>query len=124
MNTIADVVTGDKAKTGSSLISTQAPVITTTEFRKIVEGTGPSIASSSHRCRGNWAHLPKGPATKAKPISAAAFGSTVAVSAQVANSEKFQVPAKGYRANTPINRIKSPTRFVSKASLAPVTTKD
>src|SRR4028118_1649180 len=85
MNTTVNRVTGDNAKTGSSLISTQAPVITTTEFRKIVEGIGPSIASSSHRCNGNWAHLAIGPAIKAKPTSAATLGSTVAVSAQLSN---------------------------------------
>ena len=48
---------------------------TTTELRSTVEGSGPSIASSSQRCSGIWAHLPIGPAIRATTINEKPAGS-------------------------------------------------
>ena len=53
---------------GSRRSSTQAPPTTTTELRSTVEGRGLSIASSSQRWSGIWAHLPIGPAIRASTI--------------------------------------------------------
>ncbi len=68
------VAWGERATTGISLSSTMAPQVTTTELRRIEAGFGPSIASSSQRCIGNWAHLPIGPAIRARPRSVSARG--------------------------------------------------
>ena len=124
ITTITVLVKGDRTKRGCNLINTQAPVTTTRALRIIEAGIGPSMASSNQRCRGNWAHLATGPAKRARHIKLATVGSKLAVVAHSANSSKFQVLARGRRATTPIKSIKSPTRLVKKASLAPVTTKD
>ena len=68
------VARGDTATTGISFSSTMAPQVTTTELRRIEAGLGPSMASSSQRCMGNWAHLPMGPAISPRPSSVPARG--------------------------------------------------
>ena len=108
---------------GSSRNSTQAPPSTTTELRSTVEGKGPSIASSSQRCRGIWAHLPIGPAIRASRIKVRA-GLGVACSAQALSALMFQLPATGSSATRPASSTRSPTRLVRKASRAPFTTSD
>ena len=45
--------TGERVKTGCISIGTYAPADTTIELGKIPAGLGPSIASSSHKLRGN-----------------------------------------------------------------------
>ena len=68
------VARGEKRSSGITLISTRAPAVTTTELRRIEAGFGPSIASSSQRCIGNWAHLPMGPAISPNPSRVPARG--------------------------------------------------
>ncbi len=65
---------GDSVSRGMTLISTRAPQVTTTELRRIEAGFGPSMASSSQRCIGNWAHLPIGPAINPNPNRLTARG--------------------------------------------------
>ena len=76
------VASGDNRTTGISLSSTTAPQVTTTELRRIEAGFGPSMASSSQRCIGNWAHLPIGPAISPKPSKLAASGESGVWAAQ------------------------------------------
>ena len=109
---------------GSRRNSTQAPPSTTTELRRMVEGKGLSMASSSQRCRGIWAHLPMGPATRANRIRLRLQGKGPEIPwAQLARPWKFQVPVSGRIATRPANSTKSPIRLVRKASRAPLTTK-
>ena len=119
---------GLRAISGSSRSSTQAPPSTTTELRSTVEGSGLSIASSSHRCSGIWAHLPMGPAIRASRISWKPAGNgwplLVRSAAQPCRPWKFQVPVSGSRAITPASSTMSPMRLVRKASRAPFTTSD
>ena len=70
---------GDSRSSGISLSNTRAPAVTTTELRRIEAGFGPSMASSSQRCMGNWAHLPIGPAIRPKPIRLPTRGANRAV---------------------------------------------
>ena len=55
------------------------------EFRIIPAGLGPSIASSNQRFRGNWAHLPIGPAIKDNPNNVAVTVGIGEVFAQSSN---------------------------------------
>ena len=118
---------GLSSSRGSRRRSTQAPPTTTTALRRIVEGSGLSMASSSQRCRGIWAHLPIGPAIRASRISWKPAGRgrplLMMSAAQPCRPWKFQVPATGSRAITPASRIRSPMRLVRKASRAPFTTR-
>lgn len=74
---------GDSCRIGISRSNTSAPQVTTTELRRIEAGFGPSIASSSQRCIGNWAHLPSGPAIRARPSRLPASGEICAPAAQL-----------------------------------------
>ena len=68
------IARGAKRRSGITLNNTRAPAVTTTELRRMEAGFGPSIASSSQRCMGNWAHLPMGPAIRPKPSKVPAKG--------------------------------------------------
>ena len=76
------IATGERRSSGISLSNTRAPQVTTAELRRIEAGFGPSIASSSQRCIGNWAHLPIGPAIRPRPSKVAGRGASWAVSIQ------------------------------------------
>ena len=117
---------GENRRSGITLSKTKAPQVTTAELRRIEAGFGPSMASSSQRCIGNWAHLPIGPAIKPKPIKLPANGDkaplAVAVALHSYRSLNSKDPAHAERATMPINSNTSPTRFVRNASRAAVTT--
>ena len=79
-------------------------------------GVGPSMASGSHTCSGNWADLPTAPQKR---------HSTMTVStppcirlALPAISPKSSVPNTKSVSRMPMRKPKSPTRLVIKAFLA------
>ena len=89
-------------------------------------GVGPSIASGSQACSGNWADLPTVPMNSSKPIKPAVERprkplGTVARTCKMSSvkiSRKVNVPVTEYKYAIPNNMKTSPTRVVINALTA------
>ena len=87
-------------------------------------GVGPSMASGSQTCSGNWADLPTVPAKRSRPISAAnesprtpegVAASVLSVSGLRRIWVKLNVPVAVNSATMPSSMKTSPIRVVMKA---------
>ena len=82
-------------------------------------GVGPSMASGSHTCRGNWADLAMGPINTSRQRAVAAqpamLPSAMLAPRPVAIPSKSKLPVAQNRPRMPSNRPKSPTRFTTNA---------
>src|SRR5512136_766216 len=89
-------------------------------------GVGPSIASGSQTCSGNWADLPIVPANSSSPANPATESPTMydGCSARLANtagsnsSRNDNVPVREYTYAMPSSISTSPTRVVMNALMA------
>lgn len=78
-------------------------------------GVGPSMASGSHTCSGNWADLPTAPQ---KRHSTVMFSRVSLRPAGISIRLKSSVLVSAQRVRMPIRKPKSPTRLQMKAFLA------
>ncbi len=81
-------------------------------------GVGPSMASRSQDCSGNWADLPQAASSRARPIQVTVVGSAAPIAASTPSKEK--VPRVANIIMIAMLRPRSPTRLTTKAFLAAV----
>ena len=79
-------------------------------------GVGPSIASGSQTCSGNWALLPIAPAKISRAMAATTTGSTSPISCRT--SWMSSVPRVTKMSMIPSAKPTSPTRLTMNAFLA------
>ena len=110
-HTITSRVIGAAANSGSARTTRKTPAATiVAAWSSALTGVGPSIASGSHTCRGNWADLP----TTAKKSSAL---TAVAVPTE-ADAVQSKVPVATYSHNSPNKKPMSPSFVIQKAFTA------
>ena len=81
-------------------------------------GVGPSIASGSQACSGNWPDLPQAPSSS---ISVIASSTPPDISPARSNTSVYcSVPSSVHSRKIAIARPTSPTRFIRKAFFAAV----
>ena len=78
-------------------------------------GVGPSMASGSHTCSGNWADLPTAPQNRHSTVM---FSRVSLMPAGISIRLKLSVLVSAQRVRMPIRKPKSPTRLQMKAFLA------
>ena len=91
---------------------------------KALTGVGPSIASGSHTCSGNWADLPMAPRNMRRvdavnvPVESRLGAPATSFSASAKIADNSKVPVALNRRRMPMRRPTSPIRVVTNAFLA------
>ena len=81
-------------------------------------GVGPSIASGSQVCSGNWADLPTTPATSSRTAAVHVAGESLASVSGRSSTVMLVVPAPASRTTMPRTNPTSPMRVVRNALTA------
>ena len=70
INATVFIATGDISKRGKNLATRNTPAATiVAAWMSALTGVGPSMASGSHVCSGNWADLPMAPAEMPRTVT-------------------------------------------------------
>ena len=88
------------------------------EWMSADTGVGPSMASGSHTCSGNWPLFPMAPQKRSSATRVTRPAAMPPPPTNRATSPKLNVPARMLRTRMPMRNPKSPTRVTTKAFLA------